>query len=561
MAIYRQYVKAYDAFAGYDDFCEHFRLKEPERFHFAFDVADALARDTPHATALAWASADGEEGRGDPQLSFAQMKALSDRAANALRALGVGKGDVVLLMLKNHWEHWPLLLAAHKLGAVAAPTPHQLTAQDIAYRLGRAAQAMRVAMVIATAEDGIPERVERAVEIACGGGAPELLLVRGERAGWRSYEAAMAGADPHFERPQGAQAVLARDPLLLYFTSGTEGMPKMVLHDQLYPLGHIVTAVHWQRVVEGGLHLAVCDAGGSKSAWGQIYGQWMAGSGVFVWDAGEVLDAAALLKTLARRRVNTLCAPPGVYRALLGQEVSAYDLSALSHCTVISEPLHPEIYFQFLEQTGLHLHEAYGLAETGVVVGNFAPFGKVQPGSMGRPSPLYDVDVVDAYGNSCPAGVSGEIVVRTDRGVPAGMFHGYAGGEEERREAWDGHAFRTGDVVWRDEWGYYWYVGRADDVVRSSGYRIGPFEVESALMEHPGVKEAAVTGAPDPLRHQIVKAAVVLQPGYQPGEAMVRVLQEHVKRVTAPYKCPRVIDFVDALPRTGDGKIKRSALR
>ena len=555
--MYQQYVESPGPFAGYDDFCEHFRLKNagrgPERFHFAFDVADALAQSAPHATALAWAAPGEKQEEG--RIDFAQMKALSDRAANALRGRGVGKGDAVLLMLKNHWEYWPLLLAAHKLGAVAAPTPHQLSAQDIAYRLGRAGESLRVAMVIATAEDGIPERVEQAVA-SCGVSA-ELLLIRGQRAGWQDCDALIAEAQPHFERPQGPQAVSARDPLLLYFTSGTEGMPKMVLHDQRYPLGHIVTAVYWQRVVEGGLHLTVCDTGGSKSAWGQIYGQWLAGSGVFVWDAGEPLDAAALLEALAKHRVNTFCAQPGVYRALLGQELAGHDLGALSHCSVISEPLHPEIYDQFLEQTGMRLHEAYGLAETGVVVGNFAPFARVQPGSMGRPSPLYEVDVVDARGKPCPAGVSGELVVRTHRGVPAGMFHGYAGGEKE----WDGHAFRTGDVVWRDEWGYYWYVGRADDVVRSSGYRIGPFEVESALMEHPGVKEAAVTGAPDPLRHQIVKAAVVLYPGYQPGEAMVRVLQEHVKRVTAPYKCPRMIDFVEALPRTSDGKIKRSALR
>ncbi|MCL2810677.1 MAG: AMP-binding protein [Clostridia bacterium] len=531
MALYQQYVEDYGPFADYDDFCARFRLKAPEDFHFAFEVADALAECTPNATALAWAAPDGEEGRID----FAQMKALSDRAANLLRGLGVGKGDVVLLLLKNHFEYWPLLLAVHKLGAVAAPTPHLLTAQDIAYRLGCVGEIKRVAMVIATAEDGIPERVEQAV--ALSGTSPELLLIRGDRPGRQRYESLMAEAESSFERPP---AISAKEPLLLYFTSGAEGLPKMVLHDQLYPLGHILTAVYWQRVVAGGLHLTVCETGGSKSAWGQIYGQWLAGSGVFVWDAGEPPDAAAMLEAIAKHRVNTLCAPPSVYRALLGQELCAYDLSALSHCTVISEPLHPEIYHQFLEQTDLGLHEAYGLAETTVLAANFAAFGKVQPGSMGRPSPLYDVDIVDGEGASCPAGVSGEIVAR-------------GAGDEQ--------VFRTGDVAWRDEWGYYWYVGRADDVVRSSGYRIGPFEVESALLTHPAVLEAAVTGAPDPLRYQIVKATVVLRPSHEPGEAMVRGLQEHVKRVTAPYKCPRVIHFVDALPRTADGKVKRSALR
>jgi len=552
MALYRQYVGDHGAFADYEDFFNRFRLKVPERFHFAFDVADTLAESAPDATALVWATPDGEEGRID----FAQMKAMSDRAANALRARGVGRGDAVLLMLKNHWEHWPLLLAAHKLGAVAAPTPHQLSAQDIAYRLSLISQHTRVAMVITTAEEGIPERMEQAS--ALSGVAAERVLIRGARAGWRSYEAVTVEADARFEHLRGTEAASGRDPLLLYFTSDAEGMPRMVQHDALYPLGHIVTAVYWQRAAEGGLHLSVCDAGGSKSAWGQIYGQWLAGSGVFVWDAGEPLNAAALLSAIEKYRVNTFCAQPGVYRALLGQDFSDYDLSALRHCTLAGEPLHPEIYHQFLDRAGLEIHEAYGLTETTVLVGNFDSCGKVQPGSMGRPSPLYDVDIVDADGQSCPAGMSGEIVVHTRHGVTAGMFRGYAGGESEAREA---DVYRTGDMAWRDEWGYFWFVGRVDDVVRSSGFRIGPFEVESALMEHPAVLDAAVTGAPDPLRNQIVKATVVLRTGYEPGDAMVRALQEHVRKVTAPYKCPRVIVFADALPRASDGKVRRSALR
>jgi acetyl-CoA synthetase len=346
--------------------------------------------------------------------------------------------------------------------------------------------------------------------------------------------------------------------MLLYFTSGTEGMPKMVVLDRLYPLGHIVTAVYWQRAIEGGLHLTVCDTGWSKSAWGQMYGQWLAGCGVFVWDCGETLNAAALLAAMARHRVTTLCAPPAVYRALLEQNPAAHDLSALLHCTLTGEPLRPEIFFEFREQTGLEIHEAYGLTETSVLVGNFS-WGKPQPGSMGRPAPPYDVDIVDENGQPCPAGLSGEIVVRTQDGVPMGMFRGYAG--EAGIEAWHDALYRTGDIAWRDEWGDYWYVGRADDVIRSGGYRIGPFEVESALAKHPAVLETAVTGVPDPLRHQIVKATVVLRPGFIPGDNLVRELQEHVKRVTAPYKCPRVVVFADALPRTESGKIMRSALR
>lgn len=551
MALYTQYVQSHGAFVHYDDFTKNFRVLKPQRFHFAYDVADALAASTPDARALVWATPDGQEGT----CTFAQMKQLSDRAANVLRGLGVGKGSVVLLMLKSHWEYWPLVLALHKLGAVAAPATHQLTAQDIAYRMRSAG----VALAIATAEDGIPARIEQAATLCDAAFA--RILVRGTREGWQTYEDLFAAADPNFERPTGTQAVSPEDPMLLYFTSGTEGMPKMVLLDHVYPLGHILTAAHWQRVVDGGLHLTVCDTGWSKSAWGQLYGQWLCGSGVFVWDDGDVLDPAALLAAIEKYRVTTLCAPPPVYRALLGQDFSAHDLSKLTHCTLTAEPLHPEIYYQFQERTNLELHEAYGLTETTVLVGNFAPWMRVQPGSMGRPSPLYDVDIIDEYGKPCPPGVSGEIVVRTHHGVPLGMFHGYAQEGDASEAAWEDNVYHTGDVAWRDEWGYYWYVGRADDVIRSSGYRIGPFEVESALQSHPAVLEAAITGVPDPLRHQIVKATVVLRPGFLPDDDMVRTLQQHVKQVTAPYKCPRIVTFVDGLPKTANGKVKRSALR
>ncbi len=549
MALYTQYVAPHGGFLSYEDFCKNFRLTKPEAFHFAYDVADVLADTTPDAVALAWATPREESGT----MTFAQMREASDRAANALASHGVGKGSRVLLLLKSHWEYWPILLALHKLGAVAAPASHLLTAQDIAYRLG----AANITFVLATAEDGLPQRVDEAA--ALSGLAPVRMTVRGTQPGWASYEAALAQAKARFARPTGADAPALTDPLLLYFTSGTEGMPKVVLLDQLYPLGHILTAVHWQRVVEGGLHLAVCDTGWSKSAWSQLYGQWLAGSGVFVWDGEDTLDAAAQLRAMAAHRVTTLCAAPAVYRALLGQDFSDYDLSALTHCTLTAEPLHPEIFYQFQERTGLALHEAYGLTETTVLVGNFAfPWAKLQPGSMGRPSPLYDVDIVDGYGKSCPPGVSGEIVVRTHHGVPPGMFRGYG---EDAGDAWEDQVYHTRDVAWRDEWGAFWYVGRADDVIRSSGYRIGPFEVESALLDHPAVREAAITGVPDPLRHQIVKATVVLADGFVGDDAMVRELQQHVKQVTAPYKCPRVIHFVDALPKTANGKVQRSALR
>ena len=550
MAQYTRYVEAHGAFVSYEDFYKNFRVRRPERFHFAFDVADVLAAETPDAPALVWAAPNGTQD----SYTFAQMKQASDRAASLLRGLGVGKGDAVLLLLKTHHEYWPLVLALHKLGAVAAPCSTLLSAQDIAYR----ARNTRARLVVCTAEDGLPDRAEAAAALCPD--AWQCLLVRGTRAGWHSYEALATQADPHFERPTGDQAVAPEDPMLLYFTSGTSGLPRMVTLDHAYPLAHIVTAVHWQRVTEGGLHLTLCDTGWSKSAWGQLYGQWLGGSGVFVWDAGDALSPDALLEAMARHGVTTLCAPPMAYRALLGADFSAHDLRALTHCTLTAEPLHPDIFCQWEEHTGLTLHEAYGLTETAVLVGNFA-WGKVQPGSMGRPSPLYDVDVVDEHGKTCPPGVSGELVVRTHHGVPLGMFQGYANDEESTREAWHDGLFHTGDVAWRDEWGFYWYVSRADDVIRSSGYRIGPFEVEAALMEHPAVLEAAVTGVPDPLRHQVVKATVVLRPGYTPGDALARELQQHVKGITAPYKYPRIVAFAETLPRTNSGKLRRSALR
>ncbi|MDR3051788.1 MAG: AMP-binding protein [Oscillospiraceae bacterium] len=541
MALAGQYLQA-DGFKNYEDFCHGLRLNAPPDFNFAFDVADRLAAETPHATALLWADARGGTGR----CTFADIKAQSDALAGALSALGLGKGSVALLLLGTHHEYWPLLLALHKLGAVAVPCVSQLTAQDIAYRL----QASEANAVFSTAEDGLPQRVEEAQ----GSAALLKVLVRGDRPGWRSHGALLSQA-PAFARPAEHAAPRATDPLLLYFTSGTMGLPKRVVHDGRMPLACLAAARYWQGATPGGLHLMLSDTGWCKAAWGQVYGPWLAGCATFLWEGDGQRDAAALLAALTGHRVTSLCAPLGIYRALLAQDIEAHDLSALTRCALIAEPLHPDVYREFWERTGLEIREAYGLTETGVLVAHFDGV-PTQPGSMGKPSPLYDVDILDEEGKPCPPGVSGEIAVRIGEQPLPGMFGGYEG-----ETGSPCGVYRTGDIAWRDEWGYYWYVGRADDVILSSGYRIGPFEVETALASHPAVLEAAVTGAPDPLRHQVVKATVVLRPGYAPDDALARALQDHVKSQTAPYKCPRIVAFAPGLPKTASGKVIRGLLR
>ena len=347
--------------------------------------------------------------------------------------------------------------------------------------------------------------------------------------------------------------------MLLYFTSGTTGMPKMVTHNFFYPLGHIMTAVYWLQVEDGGLHLTVSETGWAKSVWGKLYGQWLGGSCVFVYDFDK-FKASELLHMIEKFHITTYCSPPTMYRYMLQEDFSRYDLSSLKHCSVAGEPLNPDMAEEWKKRTGIELREAFGQTELVVTLATF-PWMKVVPGSMGKPAPVFDVDLIDEEGNSCPPGVSGEIVIRTHHGAPIGMFSGYYRDQDMTDDVWDGAIYHTKDVAWRDEWGYYWYVGRADDVIKSSGYRIGSFEVESALLEHPAVLETAITGVPDPLRGQVVKATIVLKPGWEPSEALKKELQDHVKHLTAPYKYPRVIEFVDTLPKTISGKIRRTELR
>jgi acetyl-CoA synthetase len=543
-------------FSSYEDFYKGFEIKIPESFNFAFDVVDEWARTDPSKVALIWCNDEGEE----ESFTYARLKELSDRAANFFKSMGIRKGDPVMLILRRRHEFWTAILGLHKLGAVAVPATHLLTAKDIAYRNN----AADIRMIVAVADPEIMDRIDEA-EAKSPSLAKKAFVALGRaapapRAGWADFGAGIASASGSFPRPTGAEAAKSDDRLLLYFTSGTTGMPKMVSHDFAYPLGHIVTAAYWQQCRLGGLHLTVAETGWAKAVWGKLYGQMLCGTSVFVYDYGSKFKPRDLLDMIGKYRITSFCAPPTIYRYLIKEDLSKWDLSSLEHCSVAGEPLNPEVFQQWLEATGLKLMEGYGQTELIVAVATYK-WMKPKPGSMGKPSPGYSIDLVDDDGRSCEAGEEGQIVVRTEGRKPWGMFQGYYRDEELTENAWHDGFYYTGDMAWRDEDGYYWFVGRADDLIKSSGYRIGPFEVESALLEHPAVLECAVTGVPDPDRGAVVKATVVLAKGYEASDSLVKELQNHVKKVTAPYKYPRIIEFTPELPKTISGKIRRVEIR
>ena len=546
MTLYQRFLRKPE-FGSYEDFLHNFRINVPENFNFAYDVLDVIAEEEPDKRALQWAHMDGRERA----FTFAEIARLSKQAANLFVRLGIQKGDKVMLVLRRHYTFWIAIMALCRIGAVAVPATHLLTKKDIVYR----ANCAGIKMVVTSAEGCFAASCEEAMP-ECPT-VEKLLIVDGAREGWLDFEALLAGESDEFPRP--AEPLKHDDIMLLYFTSGTSGMPKMVGHNFDYPLGHIQTAVFWHQCVDGGLHLTVSETGWMKSVWGKLYGQWLAGSAIMVYDF-EKFVPKDMLAVLEKYKVTTFCAPPTIYRFMILEDVSKYDLSSIQHCTTAGEPLNPEVFEKWKELTGHELREIFGQTELCVTVGTF-PWMKVCPGSMGKPSPQFDVDIVDEDGKSCPAGQVGEIVVRTQYETPVGMFLGYYRDEEGTKAVWHDGMYHTRDLAWRDEWGYYWYVGRADDVIKSSGYRIGPFEVESALMEHDAVVETAITGVPDPVRGQIVKATIVLKKGYEPSEELKKELQNHVKKLTAPYKYPRVIEFVDELPKTISGKIRRVELR
>ncbi len=537
------------AFQSFTDFTENYTIHVPDNFNFAFDVVDEIAQRTPEKIAMVWCNDKGDEAI----FTFGQMKKQSDKAANFFLSAGIQKGDPVMLILKRRFEFWFCILALHKIGAIAIPATHLLSTKDLAYRNN----AADIKMIVCVSEAEVIHHVEESEEKS-----PTLstkALIGEDRAGWLNFNSGMEDCSAEFVRPQGAQASKNEDIMLLYFTSGTTGMPKMVNHNFSYPLGHILTAKYWQNVQDNGLHFTVADTGWAKSAWGKLYGQWISGSAVMTYDYDKFVPKN-LIEIIEKYKVTTFCAPPTIYRFLIREELSKFDLGALKYCVVAGEPLNPEVFKQFLEETGIRLMEGYGQTECTVALATY-PWMEPKPGSMGKPSPGYHIDLLDETGASCEVGEEGQIVILTNKTRPVGMFNGYYRDEQLSRKVWHDGIYYTGDMAWRDEDGYYWFVGRSDDVIKSSGYRIGPFEVESALIEHPAVLECAITAVPDSDRGQVVKATIILSKNYQASEELAKELQEHVKKVTAPYKYPRIVEFVTELPKTISGKIRRVQIR
>lgn len=537
------------SFHSEEDYNKNLEFIIPENFNFAYDVMDVWAQEKPNKTALIWT--DDEEN--ERFFTFGELKELTDQAASYFLSLGIGKGDMVMLILKRHYEWWISILALHKIGAIAIPATHMLTTHDIVYRNNRAG----VKAIICVGEDYVLEQITAAMSesptvktlISIGPKVPE---------NFHSWHEEIDNA-PAFVRPSHVND--NNDIMLMYFTSGTSGEPKMVAHNYLYPLGHITTGVFWHNLHENSIHLTVADTGWGKAVWGKLYGQWFAGAAVFVFNHDK-FTAEKILKKIEKYRITSFCAPPTVYRFMIHEDLSTYDLSSLEYCTTAGEALNPSVYEKFYKITGVKLMEGFGQTETTMTLGTM-PWHQPKPGSMGKPNAQYDIDLIRSDGSSCEDGEKGEIIVRLDKRRPIGLFNEYYRDEELTNKVCCDGIYHTGDVAWRDEDGYFWFVGRTDDVIKSSGYRIGPFEVESALMTHPAVIECAITGVPDDLRGMVVKATVVLHKDWKDkaGDELVKTLQEHVKHETAPYKYPRIIKFVNELPKTISGKIRRVEIR
>ena len=534
-------------FTSVEDYNKNLEFIIPENFNFAYDVMDAWAEEAPEKLAILWTNDQGEEIR----TTYGELKEQTDQAASYLQSLGIGKNDPVMLILKRHYEWWVIMLALCKIGAIVIPATHMLTKHDIVYRNTRAS----VKAIICAKDDYIIGQIKLAM--------PESPTVKqyitlGDEDGFHNWKKEWQQT-PKFVRPAFVNE--NDDTMLMYFTSGTSGEPKMVAHDYLYAMGHLSTGVFWHNLHEGSLHLTVADTGWGKAVWGKFYGQWFAGATVFVYDH-EKFNADSLLRQIEKYKVTSFCAPPTIYRFMIREDLSKYDLSSLEYCCTAGEALNPAVFDKFYEKTGIKMMEGFGQTETTMTLGTF-PWMDPKPGSMGIPNAQYDIDLLRADGTSCEDGEKGEIVIRVGDKKPIGLFKGYYRDEEKTREAWHDGIYHTGDMAWRDEDGYYWFEGRIDDVIKSSGYRIGPFEVESALMTHPAVVECAITGVPDDIRGMVVKATVVLGKEWKDkaGDDLIKELQQHVKKETAPYKYPRIIEFVDELPKTISGKIRRVEIR
>ena len=536
-------------FDSYEDFMQNFKVNVPENFNFGYDVVDEWARPNPDKPALLWTNEQGEK----IQFTFADIKRESDKAASFFTSLGIGRGDMVMLILKRRYQFWFSIIALHKIGATTIPATHLLTAKDIVYRCQSADIKAIVAVgddiVLKHIDDALPKCPSLKYRISTGPHIPE---------GWLDFNKGCAEAAP-FVRP--AEANSNDDISLMYFTSGTTGEPKMVAHSFTYPLGHIITGSYWHNLHEDSLHLTLADTGWGKAVWGKLYGQWIAGANVFVYDF-EKFKPVDVLQMIHDHHITSFCAPPTVFRFLIREDLSKFDISSLKYCTIAGEALNPSVYNEWLRLTGIKLMEGFGQTETTLTIATY-PWLEPKPGSMGKKGPVYDIDLLTSDGRWAEDGEQGEIVVRTGDSRPLGLFKEYYRDPKLTHEAWHDGIYHTGDVAWRDEDGYYWFIGRKDDVIKSSGYRIGPFEVESALMTHPAVVECAITGVPDEIRGQVVKATIVLSKDYKDraDEALVKDIQDHVKRTTAPYKYPRVVEFVDELPKTISGKIRRVEIR
>ncbi len=525
------------------------KFKHENHFNFGFDCVDELAKKCPDKRAMVWVGNDGSERI----FTFSDISRLSAKAANYFRSLGIQKGDRVMLVLKRHYQFWIAITALHKLGAIAIPATSQLVKHDFEYRFNAAG----VSAIVATPEDNVCEQVELALPES-----PTLktkIIVNKDREGWHNFDKEIDACSDVFPRPEGFAAASGDDLMLMFFTSGTTGYPKIATHSYKYALGHFITAKYWHNVQPDGLHLTISDTGWGKALWGKLYGAWLCESAVFVYDFDR-FNAADMLPMFAKYQITTFCAPPTILRFLIREDLSKYDLSSIKYATVAGEALNPEVYNKFMEATGIELKEGFGQTETTLSIANLVGT-KVKLGSMGKPSPLYDIDLLLPDGTSAGVGEVGEIVIRTDKKVPCGLFRGYYRDDEKTMEAWHDGYYHTGDTAWRDEDGYFFYVGRTDDLIKSSGYRIGPFEIESVIMELPYVLECAVIGAPDEIRGQVVKAVIVLTKGTVGTDDLKKEIQTYVKEHTAPYKYPRLIDFVDSLPKTISGKIKRTELR
>ena len=553
MNFYKDFVKDTKEFTDYEDFKANFELKIPSNFNFARDVVDRYADIVPSKLALVWCDDSGESH----YFTFKEISQKSKQTASFLSAQGIQKGDTVMLILRRRYEFWFFLLALHRLGAIAVPATNQLLQKDIEYRT----QAAGIKMIVSYDDEEVLQRIQSAAK---NSPCVEKLVTTGKsKSGWISYSEEIQKFSPDFTPLSGKETTQNTDTMLVYFTSGTSGQPKMVQHNFIYPLAHIVTAKYWQQVTDGGLHLTVAETGWAKAMWGKIYGQWICGSAVMVYDMAS-FSPSKTIDVIAKYRVTTFCAPPTTYRFMVRADIKKYDLSALKHITTAGEALPKELFDKVYEATGLKMCEAFGQTETTVLTGNF-PGMQIKPGSMGKPSPLYNLEIVRDDGTKCSAGEEGSIVIHLKQGgqsaFPAGLFQGYYKNEEQTEKAFMNGDYYTGDRAYYDKDGYLWFIGRNDDVIKTSGYRVSPFEIESILLLHPCVSECAVIGVPDEKRGQAIKAVIVLKKDFEPTKELKLQIFEFMKEKTAAYKHPRIIEFVSELPKTISGKIQHAKLR